>query len=1410
MVLDSRRHDGEQQPADKQDGGPLDLTSCENEPIRTPGLIQPHGVLLAIDPTSLIIEQVSENCELVLGRTPRELIGESPQTFLGQRQFEELTAALSRAAFSGSTNVVAGPQQQRMDCIYSRFEDTLLLELHPGSAAPRLDLLAASLSVEAPLARMDGSAGIDGLVQTVAKEIRTISGFDRVMVYRFDEDWHGVVLAEEVSERLPVAYLGLHFPASDIPAVARDLYLLNTLRLIPDIEYIPVAIVPARNPRLAAALDLSRSELRSVSPIHLQYLRNIGVRATLTISIVMRGKLWGLVACHHDSPRQLDHAVRSTCGFFAQMLALKLTGRIDNAALAERLERGERIANFVAGLNATQSIAEALSTNWQKLLPIFAADALFVHGPADTAVYGTALSAADLSPVIRKLREAAKVGIASSSSLARLEAMSSAGAAEMNLAHSGVKRFAREVSGALYIGLCATDDRCLVILRREQSASVKWAGDPNKPAYAGGQNGSLTPRASFEIWEETVRYTSIRWSLSDLETAANLRDQLVRRQRARDDIRVLTHDALTELPNRRLLDDILKRLLHEANAANTRLALLFIDIDRLKRFNDRLGYSAGDRVLRHVAACLLGAVREGDIVGRHGADEFVIIMPAVADRTAAENLAQHILNEVSRPMPGFEVHDLRVTLSIGISMYPTDGSTSGALLGAADAAMYYVKKNGRGAWRSFERGRPDPSSRMPERARRVTDAALSLRPPGDEYDVFELTRTELDELPFGVITLDRQGKILRFNLAEGKLARLAAHSTIGLDFFADVAPCTNVQEFRGRFDDFAAKYDAGVDRFDFSYSFRWGREDVSIALLRKAARSDINIIVRGHLMSESPDWAAHERQRLAATPQELPSDAGVAMATHSAGYLQPPAGYRLGSADEAAARDRIHADDAAAVAELVAAAVLDRRSYTIEYRTLRPGGFVALVQECGVFPVEAREPGFATLLDVSARRQTEENNRRAAYYDDLTGLPNRALLVLRIAEAVAQAEISGRIAAVLVLNIDKFREINDQFGYDIGTRLLPSFALRLGECVRAGDTVARLDGDRFAILLTDVETGLNVAAAVSGLIAAVARTFILDERPYHLTLSAGISVAPYDGRDPNALLCFADAAMSEANADGRNGFRWYDSAMSVDAAKVAQRHNELRTALEKNELELHYQPVVDVATDRIVAAEALVRWNHPTRGFLGPGEFIALADRTGLIVPLGEWVLREACRQAGEWESLGFQLRVCVNVSAVQFRQPNFCALVASILAETGLSASRLELELTESIMVDGFGVMMEVLTRLKSLGVRLSIDDFGTGYSSLSYLKYFPVDTLKIDRAFIIDIAFDQLDRAIATAVFTLASELHLDCVVEGVENIEQLETVRVIGCSLIQGYYFSKPVPGAKLRAILGQPVAAMLPSI
>jgi diguanylate cyclase (GGDEF)-like protein len=433
----------------------------------------------------------------------------------------------------------------------------------------------------------------------------------------------------------------------------------------------------------------------------------------------------------------------------------------------------------------------------------------------------------------------------------------------------------------------------------------------------------------------------------------------------------------------------------------------------------------------------------------------------------------------------------------------------------------------------------------------------------------------------------------------------------------------------------------------------------------------------------------------------------------------------------------------------------------------------------------------ATVRDISDRKLAEEQVQFLAYYDALTGLPNRTLLKDRVSKALAAARRQVHEVAFLFLDLDRFKDINDSLGHSVGDLLLQGIAERLKTWGREQDTVARLGGDEFLIMVTQVEDLIDVAVTAERLMDAMTAAFVIQGHSLNVSCSIGVSIFPEHGTDFETLIKNADAAMYGAKDSGRNNFRFFSEEMNAQVVERLTLESSLRLALAKEELFLLYQPQMDVATGRITGLEALLRWQHPELGLVPPDRFIRIAENSGLIVPIGEWVLRTACRQAKKWQDDGLPpVSVAVNVSAVQFRQQGFCKLIRSVLRETGLAPQYLELELTESLLLADADVTLSVLRELKSMGLTLAIDDFGTGYSSFSYLRQFQVNKIKIDRLFIRDVTVNSDDAAITTAIINMAKGLKLKVIAEGVENEAQMSFLRKHRCDEIQGYYFSKPL--------------------
>ncbi|THF67447.1 EAL domain-containing protein [Pseudothauera nasutitermitis] len=447
-----------------------------------------------------------------------------------------------------------------------------------------------------------------------------------------------------------------------------------------------------------------------------------------------------------------------------------------------------------------------------------------------------------------------------------------------------------------------------------------------------------------------------------------------------------------------------------------------------------------------------------------------------------------------------------------------------------------------------------------------------------------------------------------------------------------------------------------------------------------------------------------------------------------------------------------------------------------------------------------------TVQDITATRQAEAHIQHLAHYDTLTGLPNRSLWLKQAQAALAETKARAGMLGVLFLDLDHFKTINDSLGHPVGDRLLATVARRLSGCLHDEDVLARLGGDEFVALLPHLGQPEDAALVAHRMLATLAEPIDIDGHELRPSVSIGIALYPADGDDVDTLLKHADTAMYGAKEAGRSNYLFFVPEMNVRVFERLVLESALRRAIERDELTLHYQPQVSVADGRLVGCEALVRWQHPDMGQVLPGQFIPVAEDSGLIVPLGEWVLRQACRQQVTWAGAGLGwLVVAVNISALQFRRADFTQQVVAILRETGAAPQRIELEITESALMQPTDALHERLLELGRLGLKLALDDFGTGYSSLSYLKRLPISRLKIDRSFIMDLPGDHEDAAVASATLSLARDLGLDVVAEGVEHAEQLAWLHARGCDSVQGFLFSRPLPVAEFETWAARHAAA-----
>jgi diguanylate cyclase (GGDEF)-like protein len=754
------------------------------------------------------------------------------------------------------------------------------------------------------------------------------------------------------------------------------------------------------------------------------------------------------------------------------------------------------------------------------------------------------------------------------------------------------------------------------------------------------------------------------------------------------------HDSLTGLRNH----GAFQRELGHAVATSdpTRFALLVLDLDSFKAFNDTCGHPAGDALLAAVADAMRSATRDDDAVYRYGGDEFSIVLPG-ANRVDAYEVAERIRHSVAalagRTGP-------RVTVSVGVACYPDDALTKDELVAVADQSLYLAKP-------STSRDADAAARRDPYLAA-LDETAIALM---DRHDPDELLQTIISRAcamvgtPHGFIYLlepDEQGLVVRHGI--GVFAEY-----LGYRLPADKGLSGQVQR-EGRA--------ISIDNYD--------------------------------------DWAGRS--------PDMPSSlfgavVGVPLTT----------GSRV-------------------------VGVLGLASGALE-RTFGEREIAALSR-------------FAQLASIALENaRLVEVAQRGALYDPITGLPNRELLTDRVRHSLSWTrDGEDEPIALLLLDLDRFKIINETLGHAVGDRLLVAVGERLTSCLRPGDTVARFGGDEFGLILDGID-GPEVADGVAARILEELRVpFTLGGRDWFINASIGIALARPGRSTPDDLFREAEIALVQAKRDAGARYIFFEPAMSTATLERVELEDDLRRAIAGGELRLHYQPLVDLASDRIVGLEALVRWQHPTRGLVPPLSFIPLAEETGLILPLGRWVLETACRQARAWhdEMPGSQLVMSVNLSARQFTQPDLIDQIAAILAETGLPAHLLELEITETVLMDQSEAGTRALRALRELGVQLVLDDFGTGYSSLAYLRHLPLDTIKIDRSFVNGLEDDDANLPIVQAVIALAHGLGIGVVAEGIETAAQLDRLRTLVCDRGQGYFYARPQPPEELAAMLAKGTA------
>ncbi|MES2949472.1 MAG: EAL domain-containing protein [Pseudomonadota bacterium] len=690
-------------------------------------------------------------------------------------------------------------------------------------------------------------------------------------------------------------------------------------------------------------------------------------------------------------------------------------------------------------------------------------------------------------------------------------------------------------------------------------------------------------------------------------------------------------------------------------------------------------------------------------------------------------------------------------------------------------------------------------------ANSVVASSHALQEPAHPPRRIELLAQAIEQSPFGIVVMDLAGQVEYCNQGFMAMSGFEHSDIIGVTPHPWNPTETNDAIYRSLLSSqhMGDRWNGDVQSRRKDGSIYWERQVVST--LRDAEGKHTHLIVVKEDISDRKLRRADYAQTRHLHEKALASSSNGIMITrsddddHSIVYVNPAferiTGYRADEVIGLEGRFLVRDDLAQPDLEHIRAALREKREGTATLRNYRKDGSL-FWNELHIAPVRDLTGGATThfvsvINDISERVRYQHALEYQANHDSLTGLANRNLLNDRIEQAIAWAKRNGHVMGVMLLDLDHFKLINDASGHSAGDALLKEVAHRLTACVRETDTVARLGGDEFVIILTDLPQPDDVDQIAEKILSTLSRPTEVAGRDVFVTASIGVSLYPRDGDHGEILLRYADMAMYRVKEHGRNSVRQFVPEMGSTAISRLDMEGAMRRGLERGEFVLHYQPKIDLATQHVVGAEALIRWQHPQIGLVHPIEFIRLAEETGLILPLGEWVLAEACRQQVLWQQQGLRpLKIAINMSARQFRQDELTDRIAAIFTGTGADPAQFILELTESMVMHDVDSTLMSLRALKKLGVSLSLDDFGTGYSSLSYLRRFPIDELKIDRSFINDIHTNADDAAIAGAIIAMARSLGLSVVAEGVENKEQADLLSTLGCNQVQGYYYARPL--------------------